>query len=106
VNPILYNVFRTGVQGVISWLFAHLAILNQFTNVATAVEFTMSVGVLVGYTALATWLGTRKGTDRWSALARLAAKVMMLGLTKTPVYPDKSVEPLKPYLPMEPDLQD
>lgn len=86
MNPALYATFRTLVQGAVSWLFAHFAILSQFTDAPTVVEWAMSAVVLAGYVYVANWLGTRTGSDRWSVLARFAAKVMMLGLTRTPTY--------------------
>lgn len=91
MNPVLYATSRSLVQGAVSWLLAHFivigALLSSFgVDSTTAVDWTMSAVVLAGYVWLANWLGSRTGIGTWSKLARLAAKVLMLGLAKTPSY--------------------
>lgn len=87
MNPVLYGALRSGVQYAISWLFAHFAILSQFADAPAAVDWVMGAVVFAGYVYLVNWLATRPGDNYWSQLARLVAKVLMLGLTKTPAYP-------------------
>lgn len=90
MNPALYAAFRSLVQGAVSWLFAHFVILGQFTDVSTAVDWTLTTVVLAGYVWLANWLGSRTGDGQWPRLARLAARVLMLGMSRTPSYPTQS----------------
>lgn len=87
MNPALYGVFRTVIQGAVAWAFSKFAILAQFTSVPEAVEWVMAVAVLGGYTYASIWLAKRTGDSFWSKLARLVAKAMMLGMVKPPVYP-------------------
>lgn len=87
MSPPLYSGVRTLVQIAISWLFAHFAILGQFTNPPAAVEWVMTAVVGAGFVWLVNWLGTRAGDGQWPSLARLLSKILMVGVAKTPTYP-------------------
>lgn len=86
MNPIIYGSIRTGVQVLWGLLVSHFTVLAAIPN-NTAVDWIMTAIVTAGYTGLAMYFQTRTGTDFWSKAARLAGRVMMLGLVKTPSYP-------------------
>jgi hypothetical protein len=86
MSPPLYSGIRSLVQIAISWLFAHFVILGQVTTPPEAIEWIMTAVVGALYVWLVNWLGTRKGDGQWPKTANLLAKVLMLGLAKTPSY--------------------
>lgn len=86
MSPPLYAGARSLVQIAVSWLFAHFAILGQFTTPPVVIEWLVYGVIGAGYVWLVNWLGTRKGDGQWPKFANAAAKVLMLGLAKTPTY--------------------
>lgn len=90
MSSFVWGIARTGVQllggYVFTWLASHG--VNVPVDKQTAiVQWVMVAGIGGLYAAGVRWLETRKGYDRWSRLARAAAKVLMAGLSgKQPVY--------------------
>jgi hypothetical protein len=88
----LTSVLRTGAQALVGYLVTWLA--SHGVNVPVEQQDWLVQVLLVGgaitlYTAAVRWLETRKGDSAPAKLARLVAKLLMLGLSgKQPVYVD------------------
>lgn len=84
---IFYPAARTAVQVAWGWLVSHFTVLAAVDS-NTAVDWVLTAVVTGGYVAAVRWLETRQGSGRWPTLARLLARGLMLGLKKTPTYPE------------------
>lgn len=85
----IYAGLRTAAQALWGILVARLAdagialpdwVQGWFT------ETLIVAGGIGAITAIIRWLETRKGDGIWARAARVVAKVVMLGLSKQPVY--------------------
>lgn len=83
------SVARTGAQVVMALIVGKLASMgvpvpeaaqNWIINV-----FVVALAV-TAWTALVRWLETRTGNTRWAIFARLAGRLLMLGIKAQPVY--------------------
>jgi len=88
---MLTSILRTAAQALVGYLVTWLA--SHGINVPVdqqewLVQVLLVGGGIAAYTALVRWLETRQGDSLRARLARAAAKVLMLGMTKQPVYVD------------------
>lgn len=85
---LLYSILRTYVQAGLGAAAVWLASKGVEVPEAWPEYLSVALVALIGGLAVAgvRWLESRTGTGFWSNLARGVAKVLMIGLSKQPVY--------------------
>ena len=81
---------------MVAWLVAHVTLFAAVPEATRSafVEWAVTAVCVGLWTWGVRWLKTRTGEGPWPRAARLAARLLMLGLGKQPVYP--AVPPSSP----------
>ena len=93
-----YAAVRTGAQFVVAWLVAHMTVFAAIPEATrnAIVEWAVTAVCVGLWTWGIRWLETRNGLGFWPSAARVAARLLMLGLGKQPVYPVVSSTTMAP----------
>lgn len=88
MNAQGYAAVRTGVQFVMAWLVAHVTVFAAVPEAErNAITEWVVTAICVGaWTYGIRWLETRKGDGDWPSAARVAGRLLMLGLGRQPTY--------------------
>lgn len=90
INAGWYTALRTGAQalwGLITAWFAARGIELPSVVGDFFVETVVITGVIVLVTKLIRWMEARPGQSWFDRTCRWAARILMLGLSRPPVYP-------------------
>lgn len=90
IHPIIYSGLRVLMQafwGVLVGLLLKVGVVLPDFVGSWIVESILVAGVIGLTTVVIRWLESQKGDSLFARLARAAAKWIMAGLAKPPVYP-------------------